>query len=169
MRDLKRPNAKLPAFRQLSEAGFEVFTPLKQHIYIKRGKKIRETVPVIRDLLFVNSDRNSLDIAVMRTATLQYRYVKGAAYCQPLIVPGRDMERFIRLTSTADKVEYYSPEEIKPSMLGSKIRLIDQGPLNGLEGILLSMRGSKKRRLLVEVPGILAAAVEINPDFIELI
>ena len=32
MRDLKRPNAKLPAYQQLIEDGFEVFTPMRWQI-----------------------------------------------------------------------------------------------------------------------------------------
>lgn len=36
MRDLKRPNAKEPAYKQLGELSIEVFTPLKWHLSIKR-------------------------------------------------------------------------------------------------------------------------------------
>lgn len=42
MRDLKRPNAKEPAYKQLGELSIEVFTPLKWHLSIKKGKRERE-------------------------------------------------------------------------------------------------------------------------------
>lgn len=167
MRDLKRPNAKLPAYRQLSDAGFEVFTPLMPKIMTRGTKRVKESVPVIHDLLFVNSTRSFLDPVVARTDTLQYRYVKGGGYCDPLVVPTQDMERFIHAVESGARVDYYRPDEIPRSMYGSRIRIIDDGPLNGYEGILLTVRGSKKRRVLVELPGILTAAIEVVPDFIQ--
>ena len=52
MRDLTRPNAKMPAFRMLSERGFEVFTPMVTKLSVSpAGKKLRLHVPAIHDLL----------------------------------------------------------------------------------------------------------------------
>lgn len=42
MRDLKRPNAKEPAYKQLGELNIKVFTPLRWHLSIKKGKRERE-------------------------------------------------------------------------------------------------------------------------------
>lgn len=42
MRDLKRPNAKHPAYKQLEELGFEVFVPMKWFLSVKQGKRVRE-------------------------------------------------------------------------------------------------------------------------------
>lgn len=58
MRDLKRPNAKEPAYKQLGELSIEVFTPLKWHLSIKKGKREREKIPFIQDLLFVHDTQN---------------------------------------------------------------------------------------------------------------
>lgn len=74
MRDLKRPNAKLRAYQQLSDAGFTVFTPMVTRVSERNGKRIRETVPFIFDLLFVYSTRSDLDPVVDHMDTLQYRY-----------------------------------------------------------------------------------------------
>lgn len=38
MRDLKRPNAKHPAYKQLEELGFQVFIPMKWFLSVKQGK-----------------------------------------------------------------------------------------------------------------------------------
>ena len=95
MRDLKRPNAKLPAYKELAKAGFRVFTPLITKVVEYAGKRKRVEVPFVQDLLFVFSEKETLDKVVARTDTLQYRFVKGAAYCSPMVVSVRDMERFI--------------------------------------------------------------------------
>lgn len=64
MRDLKRPNAKMPAYKMLANKDFEVFTPMKWKLSIQGGKRIKETTPIIPDLLFVRSTRERLDPVV---------------------------------------------------------------------------------------------------------
>ena len=67
MRDLKRVNAKLPAYKQLAEAGMEVFTPMTTRLVVKDGKSTRVEVPVMQDLLFVNESRQNLDPVVAKS------------------------------------------------------------------------------------------------------
>lgn len=169
LRDLKRANAKMPAYRQLSEScGLEVFIPMRWCLTQKKGQKIREQVPFIQDLLFVRSTREVLDPIVERTRTLQYRYVKGGGYCQPLVVKDDDMDRFIAAVTASHAPEYYLPSEITPGMIGKRVRIIG-GPLNGHEGNLLSVRGLHKKKLLVDLPGLLAVSVEVCPDYLQLL
>jgi hypothetical protein len=67
LRDLTRPNAKRPAYRLLEEKGIEVFTPMRWQLVERKGKRIREEVPLLHDLLFahttahpINQGENSL-------------------------------------------------------------------------------------------------------------
>lgn len=68
MRDFTRPNAKLPAYKLLAQEGLEVFTPMKEQLKIKNGKRIRENVPVLHDLLFVHGLRDDIDPIVNKNA-----------------------------------------------------------------------------------------------------
>ena len=95
MRDLKRPNAKLPAYRYLTDEGLEVFTPMCWRLYTRQGRRIREERPFLSDLLFVHTTRPVLDAYVESVSTLQYRYLRGG-YCLPMTVGDAEMERFIR-------------------------------------------------------------------------
>ena len=124
MRDLKRPNAKLPAYKQLSDEHIEVFTPMQWRLSLKNGKRIREEVPFMQDLLFVHDTREVLDQFVRKIPTLQYRYLKGGGYCQPMIVSDLDMERFIRAVRCSENPKYYLPEEISNTMYGRMIRIV---------------------------------------------
>ena len=84
MRDLKRCNAKKPAYKQLQEAGVKVFVPLKWQIILQKGKKVREKVPVIQDLLFVYDSRQHLDsIGKNQNASIPLvaEYVSGTYDC----------------------------------------------------------------------------------------
>lgn len=167
MRDLKRPNAKVSAFGLLEKAALEVFTPREWRVRFLNGKRCRELVAVLPDLLFAHASRRDLDPYVERISTLQYRYLRGG-YCRPMVVPDAEMERFIRAVSLSDEPRYYLPGEISDAMCNRRIRIVG-GPFSGYEGQLLSVRGSKVRRLLVELAGFLSVAVEIRPEMIEVL
>lgn len=168
MRDLTRANANYPAWKQLTEAGFQVFTPMVWKILKKGGRKQRVHTPVIHDLLFVNSTREELDPTVSKIPTLQYRFVRGGYYGEAMTVNEGDMNRFIKAVSSSDDTLFYSPEEISSSMIGKRVEIIG-GPLSGMTGNLLSIKGMRKRRLIVELPGMLTSAVEVAPDYIKFI
>ena len=85
-----------------------------------------------------------------------------------MVVPDADMERFIRVVGHSEEPRYYLPEEITDAMRSRRIRIVG-GPLDGYEGLLLSVRGSKVKRLMVELPGFLTVAVEVSPEMIEII
>ncbi len=167
MRDLKRANAKQPAYRLLLEKGIETFTPMKWKLAARQGVKKQEEVPFIQDLLFVHDTRDNIDPIVDKVPTLQYRFLRNT-YRKPMTVPQMEMERFIRAVNTSESLRYYLPEEITPDMYGRKIRIVG-GPLDGYEGSLLTTRGSKTKRLLVEIPNLLAVGVEVNPEYIQMV
>lgn len=167
MRDLKRANAKQPAYRQLADRHIEVFTPMKWCLHLINGKKVREQIPFVQDLLFVHETRDKLDPIVNNTPTLQYRYRRHAYLC-PMTVSDKDMRNFILAVKSSDSPQYYLPKEITPAMYGSKIRIVG-GILNGCEGHLITTRGSKIKRLLVELHDILFVSVEVSPEFIQII
>lgn len=170
LRDLTRANAKLPAYKKLSQLGFRVFTPMRTRVTERLGRRIREQIPFIHDLLFVQAAKDDLDKVILRTDTLQYRYMRGHAYRTPMTVPAAQMEHFINATGTETAQQYFTPDELTPQMYGARIRIIGQGVLNGIEGRLLKIKGSGKKRLLVELPGILAAAIQIDTaDYIEIL
>lgn len=167
MRDLKRANAKHHAFQLFQEKNIEVFTPMKSRLRVIGGKKVRQEVPYIPDLLFVRENREILDAIVEEISTLQYRWLRNK-YREPMTVSDAEMERFIRAVSASEMPKYYLPEEITPEMLNRTIRIVG-GPLDGYEGTLLTTRGSKVKRLLVEIPQLLAVGVEVNPEYIQFI
>lgn len=168
MRDLKRRTANTLAIHDLAKAGLEVFTPMTQMVMKIGGKLQRREVPVIQDLLFVHESKEKLDPIVELSPTLQYRYQRGKTKEEPTTVRESEMERFMFAVSHSDTPIYYKPGEITESMYGKAVR-IHGGRLNGYEGRLLSIKGMRKRRLIVELPGLLAAAVEVEPEFIHFV
>lgn len=167
MRDLKRRNAKLPAYKMFRELSVECFTPMVRRLETVRGKRISMEVPFMQDLLFVKETRERLDPIVESTPTLQYRFIFGVQHT-PMVVRTQDMERFIHAVESTESPQYYQPSEVTTDMFHRKIRIIG-GLLDGYEGHLLTVRGSKVKRLLVELPHLLVASVEVEPEYIQLL
>ena len=167
LRDLSRPNAKLSAFEKLTGRGVRCFTPMVKKPIERRGKHGWKDVPYMRDLLFAHSTRDVLDPFMRPGLKLQYRYIYGG-FMEPMTVREADMERFILAVTSSVSSKYYRPEEITPAMRSRRIRIIG-GPLHGDEGSLVTVRGTTVKRLLVELPMLLAAAVEVEPEFIQLL
>ncbi len=162
LRDLKRPNAKKRAYQELQEERYQlggcVFTPIQQPA----------NQPFLPDLVFVRATRAQLDPIVRSIGTLQYCYVKGCKQNDPLKIDNERMSQFLRAVSQSCEVDFLKPEEASPARFSKQIRLVD-GPLSGTEGRLWSRRGSRVKRLLLDLPGLLTAAIAVDPHSIQLI
>ena len=171
LRDLARPNAKNPAYKQLQampEMADCIFIPMKQRVFTEYGKRVVRFVPYMPDLLFVHKSKKELDPIVHDIELLQYRYVRGGKQFEAMSVRAQDFEKFREAVEQIDNVEYYSYEEVSPQLYGKKIRIIG-GRLNGFEGRLMSKRGSKFKRLLIDLKECnLSAAIQVESEFIQL-
>ena len=85
-----------------------------------------------------------------------------------MTVPEAEMTRFIHAVTSTESPRYYLPGELTPQQCGRQVRIIS-GPLCGYEGQLLSIRGSKVKRLIVRLSDVVAAAVEVRPEDIQLL
>lgn len=168
MRDLKRSNAKTPAYKLLEKLKMDYFVPMKWKMIEHNGSKTRKKIPVIQDLLFVHEKKEKLDLIVKKTPTLQYRYMRGAGYCCPMVVDVAEMTRFITAVKASDSPVYYLPGEVDAQYVGSKVRIMG-GPMDGFEGILQDVSGTRKKRFLVELSNLLIVSVEVNVDYFEVL
>ena len=71
------------------------------------------------------------------------------------------MTRFIGATQASANPKYYAMDEISDLMCGRNIRMIG-GVLDGYEGKLQTIRGSKTKHLIIILPSLLAVSVEIT-------
>lgn len=168
MRDLSRRNSKRMAHHELQEAGLEVFTPMTEMLFTIRGKKQRREVPVIQDLLFVHETKVNLDPYVAKYPSLQYRYVLGRSANEPTVIREDEMRRFIMAVSCTENPRYFMPGELTQAMYGKKVKIVG-GMLDTYEGKLLSIKGMRTKRLIVEISNIISAAVEVSPQYIQIV
>ena len=151
----------------MPELSGRVFIPMKQRVYVEFGKRVVRNVPYMTDLIFVHLSRPQLDPIVARMPLLQYRYLKGGKQFEAMTVPHAEMTQFMQAVQQAQTVLYYSLDQVSPQMYGHHIRIIG-GNLDGTTGRLLTRRGSKTKRLLISLPACnLAAAIEVEPQYIQ--
>jgi hypothetical protein len=84
-----------------------------------------------------------------------------------LTVRDKDMEAFIAATENNEAhITYFRPDEIN-LQAGDKIR-VKGGIYDGKEGIVMRIKGKRNKHLVVQIPGMLVAAIEMEPELVEL-
>lgn len=100
LRDLKRPNSKSPAYKQLVDEQYKVFTPLKWRLRISRMVNGYERRFRLFRIFFLFMGKSEIDQIVQRIPTLQFRFRKGG-YCIPMVVSDAEMEEFMYAVKVA--------------------------------------------------------------------
>lgn len=165
MRALYRTEFKTQSV--LTDAGIRTFLPVKETIITRQGRRRKAKVPAVSSLIFVHSTEPELSPFTARDSKFQFIFRRGGKANEPLVVPERQMENFIRVCELSEKHQFYSPEELNLAR-GTRIRIIG-GVLDGTEGTLLKVSGARSRKLVVSIPGTINVAVEVSPDLIEII
>ena len=168
MRDLHRGPANQYVYEQLAPNGFETYTPLVKSHKLVHGKAIIVERPYIRDLFVIHGLHSRIVSSMSPACRFQFRYRLGVSPASPLVVPDTAMEDFIRVNRESDSPEFISPESIPSDARNRKIRVLG-GPLDGVEGMLKTVRGSKFKTLYVELPGIMAISTVSQFDYIQIL
>ena len=148
--------------------GLEAFVPLRYTVKTVRGQKQRALVPALSGLIFA---KGTLEEVKGYLLEAHYPvYIRRSTFSNKedyLTVPTKEMEDFIAVTESHEEhVTYFRPEEIS-LQAGDRIR-IKGGLYDGREGVIMRIKGKRNRQLVVQIPGFIAAAVEISPDMLEL-
>ena len=148
--------------------GLEAFVPLKYAYKNVRKQTQRTLVPAIAGLMFVRGTeeqvKDFIDGAKERLYMRKSTYSNHEAY---LVIPDRAMMNFIAATEDHDKkITYFRPDEIELQP-GDRIK-VRGGMYDGKEGVIMRIKGKRNKHLVVQIPGIIIAAIELSPDLIEL-
>ena len=128
----------------------------------------RKLVPAVGNLCFAYSTSTALEdfIRGYGEASPVHFYWDRTAN-RPLTVPDKAMNDFITVASTLDEDIVYVTE-ISAKLREGQTVMVKDGPFKGVEGKVVRIR--KSRRVLVELPGMLAVATTyIDPVNLEII
>ena len=150
----------------LNESGYETFVPMTVKAFERDGKKERKTVPAVSNLCFVRADQQSLyDFFKSMGEASPARFIWDKATRNPITIPDKAMEDFILVSRTMLDDVIYLNEVNSKLREGQKVKVID-GPFKGVEGKVVRIR--KSRRVVIELPGMLAIATTFIPkEFVE--
>ena len=140
----------------LDKEGINNFIPMRYEVRIRNGRKRRELVPVISDLIFVHSVQSELQKVKFKLPYFQYMIdIRNG---QKIIVPDDQMRQFIAVAGT-----YVNLRK------GTKVR-ITGGDFEGYEGVFVKVKGARDRRVVISLQGVIAMAMAtLSPDLIEVI
>ena len=133
---------------QMREQGLRTFIPMMW--------KEKKLVPAITGLVFAQATREALDSYIRSFGDARpVNYYWDRTANRPLTVPDKAMEDFIAIASTMDPDLIYLTEISDKLREGQKV-IVKEGPFKGVEGKVVRIR--KSRRIMVEIPGMLAVA-----------
>lgn len=137
------------------------FMPMKESVIVRAGKRIRKISPAIPDIFFVNDTISHIDEIVRRNIGVEYLYIKGHPYRQPVVIRDEEMDNFIAATTASQRVTYHTASDDNLArIIGRHVRI----PHNDgwIEGELLTVRGSRYRRLRVSLRDCLVAYIDLT-------
>lgn len=161
---------ELKAKAALDKLGIENFVPMRYQAVRKRtGSMARELLPAIHNLIFVRGSKPCVSQAKKDILWLQWLTRPEGGKNVPVTVPDKDMEQFIAVTNTYNEhLIYIQPDEIDLRK-GAPVRILG-GPFNGFEGTFIKVKGSRTKRVVVMLKGIVGVAMaEITSDLLEVL
>ena len=125
-------------------------------------------VPAVSNLCFVRWTKTALDSFIRSfgdASPVTYYWDRTAN--RPLTIPDKAMEDFIAVASTMDEDLIYITEISAKLREGQTVK-VKEGPFKGVEGKIVRIR--KSRRIMVELPGMMAvASTYVAPEFLEIL
>lgn len=153
----------------LRRAGFRAYVPMQWQVQTVRGRKERKLVPAVSALVFVFGVEEA--ISLYKTSckdTVYWMMTDCSGKRDKMIVPEKAMNDFIRITEQSERlVSYFHPDELQLNK-GDRI-CIHGGAFDGVEGILIKVKGKREKQLVVSIPGLAVAAVSVKPDVVEIV
>ena len=135
----------------------------------RKHQKHRALVPAIPGLMFAKGTLEELKEYIQDHSHYPV-YLRKSTFSNKedyLTVRTKDMEEFIAVTEDHEAhITYFRPEEIN-LQAGDRIR-VKGGLYDGKEGIVMRIKGKRNKHLVVQIPGMLVAAIEMAPELVEM-
>lgn len=151
----------------LNERGVRTFVPMIMRKQTVNGKIEKKLVPAINNLVFVYCTKTVLDDFIHSFADSPVaNYYWDRTANRPLVIPSKAMEDFIAVSSSMDEDLVYLTQISDKLREGQTVK-VKNGPFKGVEGKIVRIR--KSRRVMVELPGMMAvASTYVSPADLEI-
>lgn len=162
-------NRSMKAKALLDAAEVDNFVPMQSKICFVGKRRVRRQVPAVRNLIFVHAAAEQVRELKMQCPYLQYLTLRSNGKSQPIVVPDDQMHHFIAVAGSADEHLVYLDPASVDLHVGDKVRICG-GAFDGVEGVLVKIKGIRDKRVVVFVEGVAAVATAtVHPDLLEKI
>ena len=156
-------NQELTIKKRLDHLAIENYLAMRDEVREASFGKKNVRVILIPHLIFIRTDQTTA-FSLLNEHGLSVVYLKDLETRHLLIVPDKQMRDFMFLLDFSDSTVEVINEELKR---GDRVKVI-KGPLIGLEGELLRIKGHK--RVIVRLEGVVSVATSYIPgSFLEKI
>ena len=146
----------------LKKDALQTYIPCEEALVERAGVRKKVRRPLISSLMFLRSTaRQATEVQrVLTDKVILYTRDKELKKV-PLIIPDREMNIFMLVTSSGEKgMEYLGADSTK-FCRGERVRVID-GKFKGAEGYICRIK--KNSRLVVAIQGVCAVATSYIPQ-----
>lgn len=152
----------------LDKRGVKTFVPMMLKKVEKDGNTQKKLVPAVSNLCFVFWTKAEIDAFISEYGDKSpVYYYWDRTTSRPMTVPSKAMDDFVRVSSSMDEDLIYMTE-ISDKLREGQVVKVRSGAFAGVEGKIVRIR--KSRRLMVELPGMLAvASTYIRPYDVEIL
>ena len=152
----------------LDKRGVSTFVPMMWKKVVKEGNTRKMLVPAVSNLCFVFWTKADIDAFISEFGDKSpVHYYWDRTSSSPMTVPSKAMDDFVKVASSLDEDLVYMTE-ISDKLREGQMVKVRSGAFAGVEGKIVRIR--KSRRLMVELPGMLAvASTYINPYDVEIL
>ena len=152
----------------LDKRGVSTFVPMMWKKVEKEGNTRKMLVPAVSNLCFVFWTKADIDAFISEFGDKSpVHYYWDRTSSRPMTVPSKAMDDFVKVASSLDEDLVYMTEISDKLREGQTVK-VRSGAFAGVEGKIVRIR--KSRRLMVELPGMLAvASTYINPYDVEIL
>ena len=152
----------------LDKRGVSTFVPMMWKMVEKEGNTRKMLVPAVSNLCFVFWTKADIDAFISEFGDKSpVHYYWDRTSSRPMTVPSKAMDDFVKVASSLDEDLIYITEISDKLREGQTVK-VRSGAFAGVEGKIVRIR--KSRRLMVELPGMLAvASTYINPYDVEIL
>ena len=145
----------------LGKMGVRTFVPMMWKKKVVDGKEVKVIVPAVGRMCFVYWTKDGIDGYIRGFGgNSPVHYYWDRIEGRPLTISDKAMDDFIAVASSADEDLIYMTEISDRLREGEKV-MVKDGPFKGVQGTVVRIR--KSRRIMVEIPGMLAVASAYVP------
>lgn len=145
----------------LDDLGIESYIPMQWAEKEVKGQRKTIEIPIIHNLIFIHTSRSIIQTLKTKVEeSTPMRYFMDKSEKKPLVVPQKQMEDFIKVTTNREKEFFYLENADFAAKPGERVR-IKSGIFEGVEGKILRIHNNKK--VVVSIEGVAAVAISYIP------